>query len=99
MAARRSEQTISGAMTPPGTHGTTKHGVLGMSVTRLEDDPLVRGTARFAADVTFPSQLHMRVVRSRIAHGRLVRVDTTNAIASPDVVGVWTSADISDMAP
>ena len=37
--------------------------VVGASVTRLEDSPLVTGRGAFAADVSFPSQLHMRVVR------------------------------------
>ncbi len=37
---------------------------VGRSVTRLEDRPLVTGNGRFAADVSFAHQLHMRVVRS-----------------------------------
>ena len=39
-------------------------GVVGRSVPRLEDRPLVTGRGRFAADVSFPHMLHMRVVRS-----------------------------------
>jgi carbon-monoxide dehydrogenase large subunit/6-hydroxypseudooxynicotine dehydrogenase subunit gamma len=38
--------------------------VIGQSLTRLEDGPLVTGRGRFAADISFPHQLHMRVVRS-----------------------------------
>ena len=49
--------------------------VIGASVTRLEDAPLVRGHGLFAADVSFPLQLHMRVVRSAVAHGRIVHLD------------------------
>ena len=37
---------------------------IGKSVTRLEDPPLITGRGRFAADINFPHQLHMRVVRS-----------------------------------
>src|ERR1700730_6294936 len=44
--------------------------VVGRSVPRLEDPPLVRGRGRFAADVAFPHMLHMRLVRSASAHGR-----------------------------
>ena len=42
---------------------------IGRSVERLEDPPLVRGEGSFAADVSFPHQLHMRVVRAQTAHG------------------------------
>jgi len=56
--------------------------VIGTSVPRLEDLPLVLGQGLFAADVNFPSQLHMRVVRSPVAHGRIVSVDNRLDITS-----------------
>jgi len=46
-----------------------------MSVARLEDLPLVTGRGNFAGDVSFPHQLHMRVVRSPYAHGHLKVID------------------------
>ena len=55
---------------------------IGQSVIRLEDDPLVRGVGRFVADIDFPHQLHMRVVRSMYAHGRIARIDTEQATGS-----------------
>lgn len=73
--------------------------VIGRAVTRLEDLPLVRGKGLFAADVNFPRQLHMRVVRSELAHGRLVRIDTDAAYALPGVVAVWTAADVAEIPP
>src|SRR3954447_13469116 len=73
--------------------------VIGASVTRLEDAPLVRGEGLFAADVSFPRQLHMRVVRSPLAHGRIVAIDGSLALSSPGVVAAWTNADIADLAP
>ena len=48
--------------------------ILGHKVTRLEDLPLVTGRGRFAADINFPRQLHMRIARASQAHGRIVRV-------------------------
>ena len=72
---------------------------VGKSVTRLEDAPLLRGEGRFADDVSFPHQLHMRVVRSQVAHGRLVSVDTSQALALPGVVAAWTPADVADVPP
>jgi aerobic carbon-monoxide dehydrogenase large subunit len=72
---------------------------IGRSVPRLEDRPLVTGRGRFAADVAFPYMLHMRVVRSGHAHGRLVSIDSSAARALPGVEAVWTSADVSDIPP
>jgi carbon-monoxide dehydrogenase large subunit/6-hydroxypseudooxynicotine dehydrogenase subunit gamma len=72
---------------------------VGRSVPRLEDGPLVSGQGRFAADVTFPHMLHMRVVRSAFAHGRIVGIDAQPALALPGVVAVWTFADIADIPP
>ena len=49
---------------------------VGRSVPRLEDRPLVTAAGRFAADIAFPHMLHMRVVRSAHAHGRIRSIDT-----------------------
>jgi CO/xanthine dehydrogenase Mo-binding subunit len=72
---------------------------IGRSVPRLEDPPLVSGRGLFAADVTFAHQLHMRLVRSAHAHGRIVTIDTSAARAVPGVIAVWTSADVADIPP
>ena len=73
--------------------------VIGLSLPRLEDYPLLRGEGRFAGDVNFPHQLHMRVVRSQIAHGRILSINTEEAKAQPGVVAVWTHADVADIPP
>jgi carbon-monoxide dehydrogenase large subunit len=73
--------------------------VVGRSVPRLEDRPLVTGRGRFAADVGFPHMLHMRVVRSAHAHGRIVSIDAGAARAVPGVVAIWTFADVADIPP
>src|SRR4051794_23761503 len=73
--------------------------VVGAPVARLEDVPLVTGRGLFAADVTFPHMLHMRVVRSPVAHGRIVKVGTSAARSAPGVVAVWTIDDIADLPP
>jgi aerobic carbon-monoxide dehydrogenase large subunit len=72
---------------------------IGASVERLEDLPLVTGRGRFAGDVSFPHQLHMRMVRSAHAHGRLLAIDVAPARAWPGVVAVWTAADIAGLPP
>lgn len=73
--------------------------VIGQSLTRLEDRALVRGEGQFAADVNFPRQLHMRVVRSSVPHGRLLGIDTEAARQLPGVIAVWTGQDVADIPP
>ena len=81
---------------PPKADGRK---VLGHSVTRLEDPPLVTGRGRYAGDINFPHQLHMRIVRSPYAHGKILSIDTSKAKALPGVIDVWTNADIAALGP
>jgi carbon-monoxide dehydrogenase large subunit len=81
---------------PPPASART---VLGHPVTRIEDRPLVTGAGRYAGDINFPHQLHMRLVRAAHAHGRIVSIDATAALGLPGVVAVWTNADIADLSP
>src|SRR5262245_30443859 len=83
---------------PPLPRGRDVSAV-GRSVPRLEDRPLVTGRGRFAADVAFPHMLHMRVVRSAHAHGRIVSIDADAARVLPGVAAVWTFADVADVPP
>jgi len=73
--------------------------LIGKSVPRLEDRELLTGTGRFAGDQNFEGQLHMRVVRASLAHGRILSVDTAAAAASPGVFAVWTGVDVADVSP
>jgi carbon-monoxide dehydrogenase large subunit len=72
---------------------------IGRSVPRLEDRPLLLGQGRFAADINFPRQWHMRVVRSPVAHGKLRGVDASAALKLPGVHAVWTYADVAHIPP
>jgi aerobic carbon-monoxide dehydrogenase large subunit len=72
---------------------------IGQSVERLEDPPLVTGRARFAGDINFARQLHMRVVRSNHAHANITSIYTDSARLLPGVVAVWTAEDIADIPP
>ena len=74
-------------------------GFVGRSVTRLEDAPMLTGRGRYAADVSFPRELHMRVVRSSHAHARIVAIDASAARELPGCVAVWTSEDVAEIPP
>jgi aerobic carbon-monoxide dehydrogenase large subunit len=67
---------------------------VGQSVPRVEDRPLLTGAAAFVDDLGRQRQLVARVVRSEVAHGRLVAVRTADARAQPGVVAVVSAADI-----
>lgn len=73
--------------------------MIGESVLRLEDGPLLRGRARFVADVSFPNEVHLRVVRSEIACGEIVEIDVSEALQADGVVGVWTGEDLAYVPP
>jgi CO/xanthine dehydrogenase Mo-binding subunit len=76
-----------------------KQKFVGRSVPRLEDRPLLLGQGKFAADISFPGQWYMRVVRSSAAHGAIVAIDATAALALPGVHAVWTAADVAHIPP
>ncbi len=71
--------------------------LVGERVPRLEDDRLLRGRGRFVDDVDVPSQLHMHVVRSELAHARIKAIDTSQASAARGVRGVIGGADIGEV--
>jgi carbon-monoxide dehydrogenase large subunit len=64
---------------------------------RLEDDPLVRGLGRYAADVPLPGQTQAYFVRSPHAFADIRSIDTAAAKAAPGVVGVLTAADMESI--
>ncbi len=76
---------------------TVRH--VGTSHRRIEDPLLLSGQGQFVSDLDAPGELHMRVVRSTVASGRIVSIDTRAAAAAPGVVAVWTAADVADVPP
>ena len=69
-----------------------------MAVRRREDPPLIKGAGTYTDDVHAPGALHAVFVRSEVAHGRIVSIDSQAAAAAPGVVGVFTAADL-DLGP
>src|SRR5262249_17485922 len=61
---------------------------------RLEDDPLVRGLGRYAADTPMAGQVHAYFVRSPHAFADVRSIDTAAAKAVPGVLAVLTGADM-----
>ena len=61
---------------------------------RVEDDVLVRGHGRYAADVPLPAQAYAYFVRSPHAFANIVGVDVTAALDAGGVLGVLTAKDM-----
>jgi 2-furoyl-CoA dehydrogenase large subunit len=72
---------------------------VGRAVPRLEDEALLRGRGRFIDDLDpVPNARHAAVLRSPLAHARIVRLDAGAALELPGVVGVLTGADVVAMS-
>jgi carbon-monoxide dehydrogenase large subunit len=66
------------------------------SIPRKEDARFVRGQGVFVDDICLPGMLHGAVLRSPLAHARVVSVDATAARAHPKVKAVVTGADLAE---
>jgi 2-furoyl-CoA dehydrogenase large subunit len=72
---------------------------VGRALPRLEDETLLRGEGRFIDDLDpVRGTRHAAVLRSPIAHGRIVRLDASAALDAPGVVGVLTGADVVELS-
>ena len=70
--------------------------LIGARVRRIEDQKLLRGTARFVDDIVSPGVLSAAFVRSPHPHALIRGIDPSAARAVPGVVAVLT---LDDLAP
>jgi carbon-monoxide dehydrogenase large subunit len=61
---------------------------IGHSVKRKEDARFIRGQGNYVDDISLPGMLHMAILRSPLAHARIVSIDSERAAATPGVVAV-----------
>jgi carbon-monoxide dehydrogenase large subunit len=71
---------------------------IGASLKRREDLPLLAGAGRYVDDIRRPGMVHLGVVRSPHAHARVKRIDGSQALARPGVLGVFGPADLPEVA-
>jgi len=62
---------------------------------RKEDPRLVRGLGQFCDDVELPGMLHLAILRSPMAHAKIVNIDKSAAEAHPKVKAVITGEDLA----
>ncbi len=67
---------------------------------RREDPALIRGEGRFIDCLDIPElagAAHAVYVRSTQPHGQITGIDTSEAVAMPGVLAVWTGDDLTDV--
>ncbi len=68
--------------------------VVGRPYAKIDAAAKVTGQTKFADDLFLPRMLHCKLLRSKVAHARLLRVDAGHALAMPGVVAVATGRDL-----
>jgi carbon-monoxide dehydrogenase large subunit len=72
--------------------------ILGTRVTRVEDPDLITGRGCYVGDLRVDGLASLAFVRSPIAHGRVLGIDASRALAHPGVLAVLTASDL-EIAP
>jgi CO/xanthine dehydrogenase Mo-binding subunit len=72
-------------------------GAVGRSVPRADAGEKLRGQAKYVGDMAAPNMLHGKVLRSEVAHARILAVDASAAERMPGVVCVLTGRDLADL--
>jgi 4-hydroxybenzoyl-CoA reductase subunit alpha len=68
--------------------------VVGRPYPKVDAAAKVAGQTKFADDIFLPRMLHCKILRSKVAHAKLLRVDVSKALARPGVVAAATGADL-----
>jgi carbon-monoxide dehydrogenase large subunit len=71
--------------------------VIGQSLPRREDRPLLLGHGQYVADLQLPGMLHVAVVRSMYPHARLDAVHLGAARLVKGVVAAFAAADLPEV--
>ncbi len=73
--------------------------LFGQPLERREDAKLLTGAGCFTDDVDLPGMVHATILRSPMAHARIVSIDIEEARAAPGVIAVITAADTGMLPP
>jgi carbon-monoxide dehydrogenase large subunit len=63
---------------------------------RKEDARLVTGRTNWTENINVPGLVHLAILRSPYAHARITSVNTAPARELPNVLGVFSGADLAD---
>jgi carbon-monoxide dehydrogenase large subunit len=88
------EESTNAVPTPDNNLNDHKPNGFGRML-RKEDPRLVRGLGQFCDDIELPGMLHLAILRSPMAHARIISIDKSAAEAHPKVKAVITGADLA----
>ncbi|GAB3995957.1 xanthine dehydrogenase family protein molybdopterin-binding subunit [Nocardioides marmoraquaticus] len=71
---------------------------IGRDRRRKEDQRLITGRTRWTDNIQLHGMLHLAMVRSPFAHAKITSIDTSEAENAPNVVAVYTGADLDESA-
>src|SRR5215510_4411993 len=84
------------ALDPSPPHARP-HRVVGKRLPRVDARQRVTGEAIYPADLALPGMVHAKLLRSPLAHARILGIDTRRARALPGVLAVVTAADFPEL--
>jgi CO/xanthine dehydrogenase Mo-binding subunit len=79
---------------PFGAKGRRTDHAVGLTMSRLEAWEKANGAAVYTEDMVLPGMLHGAILFSPYAHARILRYDTSKALALPGVKAVVTGDDL-----
>src|SRR4030095_11306057 len=68
--------------------------VVGRPYAKVDAAAMVTGQTRVSDDISLPRMLHCKLLRSKLAHARIVSIDISKALEAPGVLAVATGADL-----
>lgn len=70
---------------------------LGRPIKRKEDARLLHGQTNWTDNIQLPGTVHMAILRSPFAHAKITKLDVSGALAMPNVVGAYGSAELGEL--
>ncbi len=72
---------------------------IGTRVRRREDPALLKGAGKYVADIQLDGMLHLSILRSPLAHARVLSIDAGRARGLLGIVDVLTWKEVRELAP
>lgn len=78
------------------TNEYSANGLIGASIKRVEDPPLITGRGCYVDDINLPGMLYLAFQRSPYPHAKILSIDFSKAKSMPGVEAVVTGNDLSE---
>ena len=88
-------EIAGGTGAPASPHPARPFRVIGTRVAKLDAVEKVTGAVQYLPDLEMPGMVWGKILRTRVPHARITRIDTTRAEALPGVLGVVTGRNVA----